>query len=67
MNRVRLWPLGRDDHSGVLIGAGGTRPSDWPAIDSPREKSDRLHACRDKWQLAATLVSELYRTYAIDG
>ncbi len=23
-------------------------------IDTPRAKSDRLHACRDKWQLAAT-------------
>ncbi len=31
VNRIRLWPLRRDDHSGVLIGAGGTRHSDWPA------------------------------------
>ncbi len=31
VNRSRLWPLRRDDHSGVLIGAGGTRRSDWPA------------------------------------
>ncbi len=31
MNRIRLWPLRRDDYSGVLIGAGGTRRSDWPA------------------------------------
>ncbi len=23
-------------------------------MDSPRAKSDRLHACRDKWQLTAT-------------
>ncbi len=22
---IRLWPLRRDDHSGVLIGAGGAR------------------------------------------
>ncbi len=28
---IRLWPLRRDDHSGVLIGAGGERHSDWPA------------------------------------
>ncbi len=28
--RIRLWPLRRDDRSGVLIGAGGTRRSDWP-------------------------------------
>ncbi len=31
MNRIRLWSLRRDDHSGVLIGAGGRRRSDWPA------------------------------------
>ncbi len=30
VNRIRLWPLRRDDHSGVLTGAGGERPSDWP-------------------------------------
>ncbi len=29
--RIRLWPLRRDDHSGVLIGAAGTRRSHWPA------------------------------------
>ncbi len=31
MNRVCLWPLRHDDHSCVLIGAGGERRSDWPA------------------------------------
>ncbi len=31
VNRTRLWPLRRNDHLGVLIGAGGTRRSDWPA------------------------------------
>ncbi len=31
VHRIRLWPLRRDDHSGVLIGAGGTRRSNWPA------------------------------------
>ncbi len=31
MNKILLWPLKRDDHSGVLIGAGGKRCSDWPA------------------------------------
>ncbi len=31
VNRIRLWSLSRDDHSGVLIGAGGTQRSDWPA------------------------------------
>ncbi len=28
-NRIRLWPLRRDDHTGALIGASGTRRSDW--------------------------------------
>ncbi len=41
VNRIRIWPLKRDERSGVLIGAGGTYRSDWPervrgAIDSPR-------------------------------
>ncbi len=31
VSKIRLWPLRRDDHSGVLIGAGGARRSDWPA------------------------------------
>ncbi len=31
VNRICLWPLRRDDHSGVLIGEGGERRSDWPA------------------------------------
>ncbi len=31
VNRIRLWPLRRDDHSGVLIGAGGRQRSDWLA------------------------------------
>ncbi len=26
-----FWPLGRDYHSGILIGAGGRRRPDWPA------------------------------------
>ncbi len=28
--RTRLWSPRRDDRSGVLIGADGTRRSDWP-------------------------------------
>ncbi len=31
VNRIRIWPFRRDDHSGVLIGAGGRQCSDWPA------------------------------------
>ncbi len=30
MSRIRLWPPRYDDRSGILIGAGGTRRSDWP-------------------------------------
>ncbi len=30
--RIRLWTVKQDDHSGVLIGAGGTRRSDWPEL-----------------------------------
>ncbi len=72
MNRIRHWLLRRDDHSGVLIGAGGERQSDWhcqrtcwlmtqarESIDSPHAKTDRLHACTHKWQLAATKYSRL--------
>ncbi len=56
MNRIRLWPLKRDDHSGALIGqrACGLMTLARESIDSPRAKSDRLHVGRDKWQLAAT-------------
>ncbi len=47
----------RDDHSGDLIGAGGERRSDWPAhvlANDVGARIDRLHACRHKWQIAAT-------------
>ncbi len=30
VTRIRLWSFRRDDHSGILIGAGGTQRSDWP-------------------------------------
>ncbi len=56
VNKIRLWSLRRDDHSGVLIGAGGTRRSDWPArvlANDVSTRTDRLHACREKWQLDA--------------
>ncbi len=29
VSRIRLWPLRRDDSSRILIGAVGTRRSDW--------------------------------------
>ncbi len=37
-----LVPLRRDDHSGVLIGAGGTRRSDWPARVLATDVSTRI-------------------------
>ncbi len=40
-NRSRLWPPRRDDSSGTLIGAGGTRRCDWP------ESALADNACRD--------------------
>ncbi len=51
VNRIRLWPLKRDDHSGVLIGAGGTRRSDWPARVLANDVStiiDREFACEER-------------------
>ncbi len=42
MNRIRLLPLRRDDHSGVLIGAGGTRHSDWAARGLANDVSTRI-------------------------
>ncbi len=30
VKRIRIWPPTRNEHSGVLIGASGTRRSDWP-------------------------------------
>ncbi len=55
LNIIRLWPPERDKRSRVLIGAGGTRRSDWSAgvlANDGSTRTDRLHACRDKWQLA---------------
>ncbi len=40
--RIRLWPLRRDDHSGVLIGVGGTWRSDWPARVLANDVSTRI-------------------------
>ncbi len=69
VNRIRLLPLRRDDHSGVLTDPIGTRHSDWAARGLANDVStridrqpDRLHACRDKWQLAATLPLCVYHS-----
>ncbi len=40
--RIRVWPLRRDDHSCVLIGAGGTKRSDWPARVLANDISTRV-------------------------
>ncbi len=42
VNRIRLRPLRRDDHSGVLIGAGGMRISDWPVRVLANDVSMRI-------------------------
>ncbi len=42
VNRIRLWPLKRDGHSGVLIGAGGERRSDWPTRVLVNDVSTRI-------------------------
>ncbi len=44
VNRIRLLALRRDDHSGVLIGTGGTRRSDWPARVLANDVSTRSSA-----------------------
>ncbi len=43
MNRIRLWPLRRDDHSDVLIDPGETRRSDWPARVLANDVSTRIN------------------------
>ncbi len=42
VNRIRLWPLRRDYHSGVLIGAGGRLRSDWSARVLANDVSTRI-------------------------
>ncbi len=42
VNRIRFRPLRRDDHSGVLIGAGGMQRSDWPAGVLDNDASTRI-------------------------
>ncbi len=42
VNRIRIKPLRRDDHSGVLIGAGGTWRPDWPARMQAIDPSMRI-------------------------
>ncbi len=39
---MRLWPLRRDERSGVLIGAGGMRRSDWPELMSENRSIKRV-------------------------
>ncbi len=42
VNRIRLRPPRRDEHSDVRIGAGGTRHSDWPARMLANNVSTRI-------------------------
>ncbi len=44
VNRIRIWPPRHDERSGALIGAVGTRRSDWPErmfVDGVRATNDR--------------------------
>ncbi len=54
VNGIRLWPLRRDDHSGVLIGAGWTRRSDWPARVLANDVSTRIdrYSAREERSIA---------------
>ncbi len=56
MHRIRLWPVRRDDYSGVLIGAGGTRRSDWPARVLADDASTRIDRYFAREELAATVT-----------
>ncbi len=40
--RISLWPLRRDEHSGVLIGPGVTLRSDWPVRVLINDVSTRI-------------------------
>ncbi len=42
VNRIRLWLLRRDYHSGVLIDAGGTWRYDWPVRALANDVSTRI-------------------------
>ncbi len=42
VRRTRLWPLRRDDRSGVLIGADWTQRYDWPARVLANDVSTRI-------------------------
>ncbi len=42
VNRIRIWPLRRDYHPGILIGAVGRRRSDWPARVLANDVSTRI-------------------------
>ncbi len=42
VNRIRLWPLRRDDRSGVLIGEVEAMRSDWPAREPANDVSTRI-------------------------
>ncbi len=62
VNRIRLWPLRRDDHSGVLIGAGGTRHSHWPVCTFVNDVSTRIDimtVCMDRLIACAHGLAEV--------
>ncbi len=67
VNRIRLLPLRRVDHSGVLIGAGETWRSGWPSRVLANDVSTRIdrQPAREERSIARVqrqVVASCYRT-----
>ncbi len=65
VNRIRLLPLKRDDHPDVLIGAGGTRRSDWPARVWVNDVSTRIH--RSITRVEGQVAAICYRMFLLSS
>ncbi len=59
---IRLWPLRRDNHSGVLIDAGGERRSDWLACVLVNDVSARISRRPIDCMREGTIGSQLLHT-----
>ncbi len=72
VDRICLWPLRRDDHSGVLIGSGGTRRSYWPARVLANDISTRIERwpSREERSIARVqgqVAASHYKASQLDG
>ncbi len=66
---IRLWPPRRDDHSGVLIGAGGPMRFDWPAGMLANDVSLRIDRVQRQWAASYMLrwyVNSIFQEDHID-